>query len=288
MNDRPAAVFRLCTALACLLLCIASAASAQEPLKLGVHPYLSASDLVKRFTPLAEYLAREIKQPVAVEVSNSYDTHIQKLGNGFLDIGFMGPASYITLTNQFGKHPILAAFETKEGKVFHGHIMVRKDSPITSLKQLKGKRFVFGDQESTMSHLVPRWVLLQNGINIKDFSAVTHVANHDNISLGILAGTFDAGAVKEEIFLKYEPQGLRSLSRSPAIPDHLFVARKGLPAKTAGALREALLRLRTTDAGRKVLTALRNDVIALVPGDDRDFEVLRGILRDLKQAEAEL
>ncbi len=274
-----------------LFLCLfpASArAAAQEPLTLGVHPYLASSDLIKRFTPLADYLARELKRPVVVDVSGTYDVHIKKLGLGALDIAFMGPAAYVKLTEEYGRRPLLAAFQTKEGKVFHGHIMVRKDSPITSLRQLKGKRFVFGDHASTMSHYVPRYMLLKSGIDVKDFSEFSYVANHDNIALGILAGTFDAGAVKEEVFLKYEPQGLRSLARSAPIADHVFVARKGLPSATVETIKRALLRLSSSEEGKRIIADLRSDVIALVPADDSDYDSLRAIMNDLRKAGVEL
>lgn len=262
----------------------ASPAFADEPLKLGVHPYLSASELVKRFTPLAVYLEKELGLPVVVEVSGSYDMHVQKLGQGSLDLAFLGAASYVKLTEQFGKRPILAAYKTREGKVYRGHIMVRKDSPITSIRQLRGKRFVFGDHTSTMSHYVPRYLLLKEGISLRDFSEATYVANHDNIALGILAGSFDAGAVKEEVFLKYEPQGLRSLAKSPPIADHVFVARKGLPQETIRKAREALLRLSDDAEGKAIIAGLRSDVIDLVPAEDHDYDPLREIIRVLRRA----
>ena len=265
-----------------------AAAQSPEPLKLCVHPYLSASELVKRYTPLAEYLGRQLGRPVMLEIGSSYDAHIHRIANGIIDIAFMGPASYVKLTSQYGMRPLLAAFKTKEGKFFHGHIIVRKDSPITSLAQLKGKRFVFGDRASTLSHIVPRYMLLKAGIDEKQFSQVSYVANHDNIALSILAGGFDAGAVKEEVFLQYQPQGLRSLARSAPIIDHVFIARDNLPKETVQALRKAFLRLSDSAEGRQIISGMRSDVIALVPADDRDFDVLRVIMDELKQAGVDL
>ncbi|MDA8098901.1 MAG: phosphate/phosphite/phosphonate ABC transporter substrate-binding protein [Nitrospiraceae bacterium] len=264
-----------------------ASAQQQEPLKLCVHPYLAASELVKRFTPLGEYLSRKIGKSVAVEVGNTYETHIHRIGNGIVDIAFMGPASYVQLTERYGKRPILAAFQTKEGKFFHGRIMARKDSSITSLSQLKGKRFVFGDPNSTMSHVVPRYLLLKSGIRLKDLAEVKFLANHDNIAMGILAGTFDAGAVKEEVFLQYESRGLRSLATTPPIPDHLFVVRAGFPADTTRALQDAMLHLADTAEGRSILTGIRNDVTALVPAEDAEYDSLRTIMRELKRAGVE-
>lgn len=288
MMNRSTHPFALVGTLALLLFLTAHPAQSQEPLKLCVHPYLSASELVKRYTPLAEYLGRQLGRPVMAEIGSSYDTHIHKIANGIVDIAFMGPASYVKLTSQYGKRQLLAAFKTKEGKFFHGHIMVRKDSPITSLAQLKGKRFVFGDRASTLSHIVPRHMLLKAGIDVKQFSQVSYVANHDNIALGILAGTFDAGAVKEEVFLQYEPQGLRSLARSAPITDHVFIARDNLPKETVQALRKALLHLSNSAEGRQIISGMRNDVIDLVPADDRDFDVLRVIMDEMKVAGVDL
>lgn len=265
----------------------ATPAAAEEPLKLCVHPYLSSSELVKRYTPLADYLTRKIGRPVVVEVGSTYATHIHRIGTGIVDIAFMGPASYVQFTSQYGKRPILAAFETTEGKFFHGRIMTRKDSPITSLAQLKGKRFVFGDPNSTMSHMIPRYLLLKSGVDVKDFSEVKFVANHDNIALGILAGTFDAGAVKEEIFLQYESRGLRSLAKSPPIPDHLFIVRAGLPDNITAALRTALQHITDTEEGKQILTGIRNDVVALVPAEDKEYDILRSIMDELKRAGVE-
>lgn len=282
-------VVRFIALLFCLTLFVALPADSEEPFKLGIHPYLSASELVKRYKPLAEYLGKAISHPVSIEVSSTYDIHIQKIGQGALDIAFMGPGSYVILTRQYGnKRPILAAFRTKEGKVFHGHILVRKDSPITSLAQLKGKRFVFGDRDSTLSHVVPRYLLLKSGIDVKHLGSVSYVANHDNIALGILSDTFDAGAVKEEIFLQYEPLGLRSLARTPPIADHIFITRTGLPQETVRSLSKALLHITDTPEGRNILSGIRKDVIALVPGDDRDFDELRAIVSYLKKAGVEL
>jgi phosphonate transport system substrate-binding protein len=278
-----------CAALALLFITgQLSAAQAPVPLTLCVHPYLSASELVKRYTPLTEYLAKQLGRRVHLEIGSTYDTHIHKIGNGIVDIAFMGPASYVKLTNQYGKRPLLAAFKTQEGKFFHGHIMVRKDSPISSLAQLKGKRFVFGDPASTMTHVVPRHMLLKAGVDVKDFSQASFVANHDNIALGILAGTFDAGAVKEEIFLQYESRGLRSLARSEPITDHLFIARKDLPQNTVQALRKALLWLSDSPEGKRIISSMRSDVIALVPADDRDFDSLRTIMNDLTRTGVDL
>ncbi|OGW33877.1 MAG: hypothetical protein A2010_16525 [Nitrospirae bacterium GWD2_57_9] len=259
----------------------------QQPLKLGVHPYLASSELVRRFTPLAEYLSAVLKRPVILELSNSYNTHIQKIGNDMVHIAFMGPASYVIMTDQFGRKPILAALESNGKSTFRGVIVTKRDSTITSLRQLKGKKFAFADRDSTMGHLVPRHMLLQRGVDLKDFATSMNLANHDNIALAVLAGDFDAGAVKEEIFLKYRPEGLRAVAFTPDIADHLFVASSLLPRQTVQAIRSALLDLNHHPDGRRIMHLLRADISALMRADDGSYDNLREIIRDLKRAGVE-
>ncbi len=255
-----------------------------QPLKLGIYPYLASTELVRRFTPLAEYLSRVMKRPVTIELSNSYNTHIQKIANDMLHIAFLGPASYVIMTDQYGKKPILAGFESNGKRTFHGVIVKKRGSPIRSLRDLKGKKFAFGDRHSTMSHLLPKYMLLMQGVEAKDLATSMHLTNLDNIALSILAGSFDAGAVKNEVFLKYQSEGLEALVFTPEINDHLFVANALLPKQTVLALRRALLDLKHDKDGKAILSAMRADVTALVAVDDSEFDNLREIIKELKRA----
>jgi phosphonate transport system substrate-binding protein len=270
-----------------LFLAAGGTSLAGEPLRLGIHPYLSSTELIKRFTPLADHLGSLLGRQVMIQVSTSYDSHIEKIAHGGIDIAYLGPASYVKLTGRYGPFPILAVHESNGRKTFRGHIITRKDSAISSLSQLKGKRFAFGDPDSTMSHLVPRSMLLKSGVDVSRLAEARFLANHENIALGVLAGDFDAGAVKEEIFREYESRGLRVLAVSPPVNDHLFVARKDLPQKTIQAVRAALVALKHSGEGKRILSAMRSDLTALVPGEDRDYDSLRSIMHELRQAGVE-
>lgn len=67
----------------------------------------------------------------------------------------------------------------------------------------------FGDPESTMSHLVPRFMLWRVGVTGEVLADYQFLSNHTNVALGVLVGDFDAGAVKEEVFYEFEPKGLK-------------------------------------------------------------------------------
>ena len=255
---------------------------ADEALILAVHPYLPAAELVKRFDPLANYLSRKIGQPLTLKISKDYKEHIDLIGKGEADIAYMGPASYVSLTNHFGNKPLLARLEIKGKPFFKGVIIVRRDSKLYDLPDLAGKSFAFGDPDSTMSYLVPKYMLISEGIELSELAGFTHMKTHNNVALSVLAGDFDAGAVKEEVFYKYHKRGLRALRWTPAISEHVFVASDTLSSGITDALRSALIDLRNTAGGDVIMKEIKETMTAIVPAKDADYDNLRHILRALK------
>ena len=264
-----------------LVLMLSGTLHADEALIFAVHPYLPIAELIKRFNPLAEYLVGVTGQSVTLRISDDYRSHIDLIGRGDADIAFMGPASYIIMTDQYGRKPLLARLEIKGKPVYKGAIIVHKASNIYELTDLKEKRFAFGDLASTMSHLVPRHMLIDKGIQISEFSSYSHLKTHNNVALSVLAGEFDAGAVKEEVFFKYEKRGLRVIEWTPEISEHVFVAGSELPRKKADALRKALYNLRNTGEGKEIMRGIKGTMSAMVPAKDRDYNNLRQILKAL-------
>ncbi len=253
----------------------------QETLVLGIHPYLSSTELHKRFGPLAEYLGKELGRPVEIRVDSSYDSHVESVATGQVDIAFMGPAAYVKLVDKYGKVSVLGCFETTAGRTFTGVIFVKKDSPIKSLAQLKGKSFAFGQAASTMTNLVPRFMLLEAGVDLSDLGQAEFLTNHDNIVLGVLAGRYDAGAVKDDIYNQYEQQGLQILAVSDPMPDHIFVARPGLSEDMARKISGVLVSLKSSEEGRRSLASIQKNLLALVPGKNSDYDPLRKVLGSL-------
>jgi phosphonate transport system substrate-binding protein len=257
---------------------------AEPLLKLGIHPYLSSTEIDRRFTPLADYLGRELKRPVIIEIASSYAVHIRNIGTDSVDIALLGPASYVLMTSEYGRRPLLAVFESNGTKTFRGAIIAKKDSPITSLSQLKGKKFAFGDKASTMGHLVPRYMLLKKGVDVSDLVGHAFLSNQENACLAVLAGDFDAAAVKEEVFSEYEQKGLKAIALSPEVQDHVFVASAKLPQETIRSLRRALISLNNRPEGKQILSKIQKNLGALAPGKDSEYDNLREILSELKKA----
>jgi phosphonate transport system substrate-binding protein len=192
------------------------------------------------------------------------------------------------MVEKYGHKSILARFEANKKTFFRGVIITRKNSPIKSLSDIEGKRFAFGDPNSTMSHVIPRFMLLEAGITLKKLGSHSFIKNHCNVALGVLIGDYDAGAIKEEVFNRYEDRGLKAIARTPFIPEYIFVADDNLSAKTVQTLREALYNLKNETNGKEILSAIKQNLTGLVPCEDANYKNLRKIMRTLEEQDVKL
>lgn len=258
--------------------CSSTYAVAYEKLQLWVHPYLPATELVKRFTPLAEYIEKKTGIPISVHISQSYQQHIQRVGENRFDLGYMGPAPYVKMTADYGSKPLLGRIEVNGKSFYSGVIAVRQDSSITSLSQVKREKLAFGDENSTMSHYVPCYMLHQAGVKVHHNYMGEFIRSHRDVALGVLGGYYDAGALKESVFLEYKERGLRAIASSPAIPTHLFVARDSMPIDLLAAVNRALLQLDSEKQKNKILQPIKQSITGIIPARDEEYDEVREIV----------
>lgn len=265
------------------MLCVLAAlplspAMANRPLTLGVHPYLPSDELKQRFTPLIQYLSLKLNAPIVLKISKNYETHLENAGNNHYDIAYLGPSSYVELVTKYGAYPLLARLAVDNKPFFHGYIITRQDSSIERLEQLKGKRFAFGSPHSTMSYLVPRRMLIDAGVRLEDLADHKFLGNHRNVALGVLLGEFDAGAVKEEVYLKMKARGLRQITATPLISEHLFVAKQGMEEARVEQIRNIFLNLKSDPSADVIFGSIKQGLTGFVPVSDADYDTLRKIM----------
>lgn len=270
-----------CLALA-VIACLAAAqvvvAAPAEPLVLAVQPYLAPPELVGRFTPLAEALARALGRPVVVRVGKSVDEHIDAIGTDGVDIAYLGPAPYVMLVSRYGSRPILARQVVNGDPMLHGEIVVREDSTIRTLADLKGRSFAFGDDHAAATHVIPQFMLRRAGVPASALGPHRFLGSNRNVALAVLAGDCDAGAVKEEVFTEYAARGLRSIATMTPVAEHVLVASRKLPAPVVATLRDTLLAMGRTPEGQLALRTIEPGLNEFVPAADSDYDSMRALM----------
>ena len=265
-----------CAALLCLL---GSLTANAEPLVLRFATYASErpSEELKKMEPFRLYLQQTLSKQgmsavIQMRIFPSYGEAIEAVVNGKTDFARLGPVSYV-IAKQRNQRLYLLAMESKHGgKVFNGVILVAVHSPIQNLSGLRGKRFAFGEANSTTGRYLVQEALMQAGISGRDLADYDFIGRHDKVAFAVAAGDYDAGAVNETTLEKYgQAKGLRKLA-SFVSPTHAWVARYGLDPAIAQRLQKALF-------------AMKGDALEYVgrdgflPASDSDYNGLRGSMR---------
>lgn len=267
----------LCACL-CLSLALNPEAQATQVLRFGSYASERPSEELRKLEPFQKYLETSLNQQgikVRVEVSifATYEEGIDALATGDIDFSRLGPASYV-LAKRKDPGLTLLVGEAHEGdKLFPAVIVVAKDSPIRSVADLRGKRFAFGDPNSTSGRYLPQAELVKAHIRAKDLASYEYLSRHDKVVFAVASGRFDAGATNVNTFMKYaEAKGLRELVRYPS-PTHGWAARRNLDPALIRALRKALLEMNDPRLSELI------DRNGFLPATDADYDELRRVMQ---------
>lgn len=129
-------------------------------LKFGLLPRLAEKEMVEGFTPLVKHLEKELGVKVTLVVPKDFDTWTKDAKAGDYDIAYTNPFLYVLVKKAVKEaEPLAIASEPEIGKELMGTIIVKKDSAIKSIKDLKGKTVAATDPGSAGAYLVQMLML---------------------------------------------------------------------------------------------------------------------------------
>ncbi|NGN94330.1 phosphate/phosphite/phosphonate ABC transporter substrate-binding protein [Nocardioides sp. KC13] len=217
-------------------------------LTMGVEPFEDPKNLIPVYETLGKALGEELGCEVDVQISDTYVAEILAMQNGKLDIGQFGPLGYVFAQKQAGATP-LASFAGKDGKVssYTGGIWVPKDSPVTSVEDLKGKTLALSESGSTSGDAVPRKALIDAGIE-KDVKA-EYAGGHTEALLALVNGKVDAAEINSQTLAsataegQFDESAFRQVWESEPILNDPIAAGPNMTPEVSKAVQEALLSL---------------------------------------------
>ena len=256
-------------------------AQAKVTLVLGLYPSEKPRNMVEALRPslnaiedmMESQLGEEVE--IRIQMLSDYVTALNALVAGEVDFARVGPASYVLGKKEQPGLELLAMENSHGGVVWEGMIVVRDDSDLHTISDLKGRSFAFVSERSTLGRFFPQAYLAEAGITAEDLGDYDYVGHHEAVGLAVWAGRFDAGAMNSRMYNKLVNRGLKL--RAIASFENVtrpWVARARLPVETAEALREALLSLDDPD----LLTALGFD--GFLPAVDTYYEPTRRVIAE--------
>jgi phosphonate transport system substrate-binding protein len=220
-----------------------------DVLKISAIPDENPTELMRIYTPFAEYLSRELGIKVKFTPVVDYAATVEGLAARKLDLVWYGgftSVQAVRRTNGGARRLVLR----QEDADFKSVFIARPGSGITKLQDLKGKTFAFGSVSSTSGHLMPRYFLLQHNVRPEaDMKQVAFSGAHDATALWVESGKVDAGALNFLVWDKLVQQKKVDLSRvdvfytTPPYVDYVWTVRGDLDRGLQDKITAAFLKL---------------------------------------------
>ena len=242
---------------------VSTPALAQEVLRISAIPDEAPTELQRKFKPLGEYLSKETGMKVEFTPVTDYAAVVEALATKKIDMAWLGGFTYVQtkIRTSGTANPIIQRVEDEK---FTSVFIVPADSSLKALSELKGKTIAFGSPSSTSGHLMPRYFLMQAGINPdKDFKNIAFSGAHDATVAFVASGKADVGALNASVWVKLNeaknPNALKSkvLSMTPPYFDYNWTVRGDLDPVTVKKITEAFLKLDANNPNHKEIMDLQ-------------------------------
>ena len=268
------------------------------PKELSVQfvPSSNAESMEAKAKPLEKLLKKELGIPVKVSVSTDYNTIVEAMGSKQVDVGFLPPDAYVLAHKQNNAKVILQALrygyknnqtdeldKSKLVNYYRSQILVRKDSGIKNIDDLKGKKIAVQDTTSTAGWIYPAVSMYKQGININDKKnkiKTVVVKGHDQGVISVLNKNTDAAFVF---------QGARSLVKKDSpdvenkvvpiyttakIPNDTITVRGDMSPKWQKKIQKAFKDIAKTKEGHKIVSSVYSHE-GYTDSKDSNFDVIR-------------
>lgn len=244
------------TAVLCMVLCVAFPLStyAQKPLVFGFLPILSPQKLVARFGPLTDYLAKQLHRPIRLETAADYAEFYRRTNERRYDILFTAPHLYYLAQRQAGYRVLVRV----DAPTMPAIIVVRKDSNIETVGDLRGKRLSTVDPLALGTALVKAYLSSNNIDPNRDLTLVA-TPTHNASLLSAYKGVTDAASLMLPPYNRASPEvksAMKVIARTPGTPHMPISVAARVSAQDAAIIQNALLSLKSSDDGKALLKHL--------------------------------
>lgn len=257
-----------------------SATRAEAILRMAVAPVISPRETFNsRYRDLLDYVGGKLGLPVELVQGKTYAEINDMVRAGDVTFAFVCTNPYLQGKDDFGME-LLAVPEVNGETIYYSYLVVRADSSLDSLADLRDHTFAFSDPLSNSGRLAPVYQLALMGETPESFFARSiFTYAHDNSIKAVAENLVDAAAVDSLVYDYWVETGSNYTSRTKVIEKwgpfgiNPVVVRPGLDPALKARLREVLLGMDEDAAGREILKSLF--INRFVVADERIYDSVR-------------
>lgn len=256
-------------------------ADSAEPLRLGIFPRYNYTETIKSFTPLAEHLARTLGRRVELETTSDFSAFWQAVVARRYDLVHFNQYHYIKAHHEL-RYEVIAHNREGGSDTIKGALLVRRDSGIERLSDLRGKRILFGGGRDAMqAYILTTYLLRRAGLKSGDYTELFAI-NPPNAVVATYQKHADAAGAGERVLVmpvvteRIDAGKMKLLAVSEPVVHLPWAVKAELDPALKRRLGAALQALADTESGRAVLTSAK--LTGFVASRDADYDRLRRIV----------
>ncbi|MDQ0215150.1 phosphonate transport system substrate-binding protein [Oikeobacillus pervagus] len=261
-----------------------------EELVVQFVPSQQADTLEAKAKPLEKLLSDQLGIPVKVSVSTDYNTIVEAMKSNKVDIGFLPPTAYVIAKEQEAADILLQAQRygvnddgTPTDELVDSYksiFVVRADSGIKSIEDLKGKKIGYQNVTSSAGFVWPAATLMEAGIHPLDDMKPVTLKGHDQAIISLLNGDIDVAVTFQDarniVAKDYKTvfKDTKIIKFTEPIPNDTITVRPEISDDMKEKIKEAFIAIGQDEKGQSIIRDIYSHE-GYVASKDSNFDIVR-------------
>ncbi|MBI5212662.1 MAG: phosphate/phosphite/phosphonate ABC transporter substrate-binding protein [Nitrospirae bacterium] len=249
-------------------------------IKVAVLPLYSAITLYDRYDPLMRYLSYKTGYEFKLVIPKDFEDFMQVVKSGSVDFSYQNPYIFALIDRERDIKPLVTTIgednppdEWMEGgDRFRGVIIVRNDSKIKEVRELRDRKVLITSPKSAGGYLSQRLFLLKLGIDTERDLKIIDAKRQENVILGVYRGEADAGFVRESALVVWKDavdmKKIRVLVKTASLPNWPFALCRDIKPSLVNYVKDLLVGMQD----KEILWAAK--IKGFRTADDAEFDAL--------------
>ena len=246
----------------------------------AVHPLHNPAMLHRTYGPLIDYLNDHVGgAKFRLVASRDYDSFNRRLAGREFDFALPNPYQAIRALSAgyriFGK--------VGGDEAVRGMILVRRDSPIESVADLRGRTISYPAATAVAATMMPQYFIRSHGVRLEETRTV-YVGSMESAIRSVSSGASDAATTWPDPWNKFVRSNPADAARlevkwvTPPLVNNALVVRKSIPPEIAERVLMALRELPRTGEGRRLLASM--SIRSFEPATEATYAPVKRFLAD--------
>ena len=257
---------------------------AQESFKVGIIRYKSSESFFESYQPLMDFLSKELNRELHMDTIPE-DELAYLLAKGEYDMGIFTPFPYLRAKLDFPELEVFASHTVNGEDSYSGCIMIRKESGIQSLHELKARNFLFVKPSSTSGYKYPKGIFTERSLDVDaGFFSYTFSGGHGRSLQALIDREVDGIAIDTRVYdaMSSHEKDSYHMLECYEIPYHAYVFSPGIDTMLKEELKQVMFEAHKNPASKGIF-----DNPLLIekwhPQSDEAYNSLRRYLRIVRE-----